>query len=120
MKDATGNDTWFGDGRQQDAAGLIVADLQSLMRRIQISIGFNELAAISASVEDENLAGVLLILDDVTPRYATANAALNACQLTLGNALGCLLEGTRPKPSNAPCPGQGSMWRPCWSCYNDY
>lgn len=32
----------------------------------------------------------IFVLDDVTPRYATASAALNACRTGLGHAMRCL------------------------------
>lgn len=38
----------------------------------------------------------IFVLDDVTPRYATANAALNACRAGLGHALQCLSESGSP------------------------
>ena len=42
----------------------------------------------SRSHQDANI----IVLDDVTPRYAKANAALNACNAGLGEALRFLLE----------------------------
>ena len=38
----------------------------------------------------------IFVLDDVTPRYATASAALNACRAGLGHALRCLSESGDP------------------------
>jgi hypothetical protein len=38
----------------------------------------------------------IFVLDDVTPRYATASAALNACRAGLGHALQCLSESGSP------------------------
>ncbi len=47
------------------------------------------LSAISGSTE-------IVVLDDVTPRYATVGAALNACRAELGNALQNLSESGNP------------------------
>ncbi len=38
----------------------------------------------------------VFVLDDVTPRYATASAALNACRAGLGHALQYLSESGNP------------------------
>jgi len=38
----------------------------------------------------------IVVLDDVTPRFATASAALNACRAELGQALQNLSESGDP------------------------
>jgi hypothetical protein len=91
MKKTTDGGHSFGCGGQQNAASSIHLDLLSLIRRIQTSIGFGELAMATAGPGGEEVAD-FFILDDVTPRYAIANAALNACHATLGEALCHLLE----------------------------
>jgi exonuclease VII small subunit len=47
------------------------------------------LSAFSGSTE-------IVVLDDVTPRYATASAALNTCRAELGHALQKLSESGNP------------------------
>ena len=91
MKNPTDSGNSFGCAVAQDAAGSIHSDLLSLIRRIQTSIGFGKLAMATAGPDDEENAD-FFILDDVTPRYATADAALNACHAALGEALCYLLE----------------------------
>lgn len=75
-----------------DSRQLIAAELRSLIARIEISMRL-----IDAAMESED-AGVIagsseiVVLDDVTPRYATASAALNTCRAELGHALRQLSE----------------------------
>jgi hypothetical protein len=98
MKKTTDGVNSLGFAGQQDTAGSIHLDLLSLIRRIQTSVGLGELAMATAGRDDEENAD-FFILDDVTPRYATVNAALNACHAALGEALCHLLEA---KISSAP------------------
>ena len=83
-----------------DGLGAIVGDLICLIEHVQSSI-----AAIEAEVAREQLcsnpenAGNVIVLDDVTPRYARASAALNACRANLTTALHVLADN------------RGSAWR---------
>ncbi len=79
---------------------LIAADLRSLIARIDIS-----LRLIDAVMAEEDAAGhvsavagsnEIFVLDDVTPRYAAAGAALIACRARLDHALQQLSESGRP------------------------
>lgn len=81
---------------ETDSRQLIAAELRSLIARIEISMRLIDaamepdddsaiLSAISGSTE-------IVVLDDVTPRYATASAALNTCRAELGYALQKLSE----------------------------
>ena len=81
---------------ETDSRQLIAAELRSLIARIEISVRLIDAAmepdddsAISGSTE-------IVVLDDVTPRYATVGAALNACRAELGNALQNLSESGNP------------------------
>lgn len=75
-----------------DSRQLIAAELRSLIARIEISMRL-----LDAAMESED-AGVIagsseiVVLHDVTPRYATASAALNTCRAELGHALRQLSE----------------------------
>lgn len=84
---------------------LIVADLRSLIAQIERSMRLIDAAMMEAEQtglseagpaqeNDRDRAGSIdiFVLDDVTPRYATASAALNACRAGLGHALQCLSE----------------------------
>lgn len=81
---------------ETDSRQLIAAELRSLIARIEISMRLIDaamepdddnaiLSAISGSTE-------IVVLDDVTPRYATTSAALNTCRAELGRALQNLSE----------------------------
>lgn len=85
-----------------DSRQLIAAELRSLIARIEISMRLidaamspEDMAADDMDVEDDSaIAGSseLVVLDDVTPRYARASAALNTCRAELGHALQQLSE----------------------------
>ncbi|MGY8710401.1 hypothetical protein RAD16_32095 [Bradyrhizobium sp. 18BD] len=92
------------DGRQ-----LIAAELRSLIARIEISMRLIDAAMISDDLELEDDSAILsadlsadlgsteiVVLDDVTPCYATASAALNTCRAELGHALQQLSEPGSP------------------------
>jgi hypothetical protein len=85
---------------ETDSRQLIAAELRSLIARIEISVRL-----IDAAMEPEDDSAILsaisgsteiVVLDDVTPRYATVGAALNACRAELGNALQNLSESGNP------------------------
>jgi hypothetical protein len=85
---------------ETDSRQLIAAELRSLIARIDISMRL-----IDAAMEPEDDSAVsgadlgsteIVVLDDVTPRYATASAALNACRAELGQALQNLSESGNP------------------------
>lgn len=76
---------------ETDSGQLIAAELRSLIARIEISMRL-----IDAAMEPEHDSIIvdavsgstgIVVLDDVTPRYATASAALNACRAELVQAL---------------------------------
>lgn len=80
-----------------DSRQLIAAELRSLIARIDISVRLIDAAMKPEDdepVPDSAIAGSaeIFVLDDVTPRYATASAALNACRAGLGRALQSLSE----------------------------
>jgi hypothetical protein len=81
---------------ETDSRQLIAADLRSLIARIETSMRL-----IDAAMEQDGDGSVMIsadifVLDDVTPRYATASATLNACRAGLGHALQCLSESGNP------------------------
>ncbi|MCG2632543.1 hypothetical protein L6654_38720 [Bradyrhizobium sp. WYCCWR 13023] len=85
---------------ETDSRQLIAAELRSLIARIEISMRL-----IDAAMEPDDDSAVLtadlgssdiIVLDDITPRFATASAALNACRAELGHALKKLSESGNP------------------------
>lgn len=82
---------------ETDSRQLIAAELRSLITRIEISVRLIDAAMASEDVGPENDSAILgstevVVLDDITPRYATATAALNTCRAELGRALQNLAE----------------------------
>lgn len=85
---------------ETDSRQLIAAELRSLITRIEISMRL-----IDAAMEPEHDNAIvdvvsgsteIVVLDDITPRYATASAALNVCRAELGQALQKLSESGNP------------------------
>lgn len=84
---------------ESDSQQLIAAELRSLIARIEISARLIDAAMTSDDMEDDSAvlsassgSTGIVVLDDVTPRYATASAALNTCRAELGHALQKLSE----------------------------
>jgi hypothetical protein len=82
----------------------IVSDIVSLIRHVQASIELIETAIDRESRAcDQEMSADIVVLDDITPRYAKASAALSTCNASLGAALQFLQDTkTEPKASAAP------------------
>jgi hypothetical protein len=96
------------DGNASDRA--IVFDLVSLIEGVRASTKMIEAAiAREASFGNQEIAANVVVLDDVTPRYLRANAALNSSEANLAAALQFLLDvrTMMPRPDEA-----GSARRP--------
>lgn len=71
----------------------IVSELASLIEHVQAGMKLLEAAiARETTPGNQDAAGNVFVLDDVTPRYVAANATLNACNAGLGVALHYLLD----------------------------
>lgn len=85
---------------ETDSRQLIAAELRSLIARIEIIVRLIDAAMTSTDMEPDDSAILsassgsteIVVLDDVTPRYATTSAALNTCRTELGHALQKLSE----------------------------
>jgi hypothetical protein len=87
MQDATAATAEPSDDRDHTYR-FVVADLRCLVERIQASLALVEQAIIiEMSAGKEDLAADVIVLDDVTPGYLKAGAALQACGAGLGLAL---------------------------------
>jgi hypothetical protein len=79
---------------------LIAAELRALIARIEISLRLIDAAMepeddstiVSADLIAELGSTEIVVLDDVTPRFARASAALNSCRAELVQALQILSE----------------------------
>ncbi len=85
-------------GDRIDGHPSIVSELVSLIEHVQASMKQLEAAIAGESAAgSQDAAGNVFVLDDVTPRYVKANAALNACHAGLGVALHYLLDAGVPR-----------------------
>jgi hypothetical protein len=76
----------------------VVSDLMSLVAHIQASRNMLETAIARAlPAGDPEAHENVVVLDDVTPCYVKANAALHACKAGLEAALHCMLDTETPE-----------------------
>jgi hypothetical protein len=93
MQNAAGDGTAQPPHDQNAAYRAVVFDLVSLVEHVQ-----NSLRLIERTIDGEMQAGGpdssanIVVLDDVSPRYMKAVAALQACDVHLGTALRSLLD----------------------------
>ena len=93
MQNAAGDGSEIQPDDLDYAYRLVVSDLVSLLGHVQASLKLIESAAASeASPGDHDATSNVIILDDVTPRYAKASATLKACDASLGMTLHFLLD----------------------------
>jgi hypothetical protein len=93
------------DGRDPDPSGdrndshhSVISELVSLIEHVQTSMKQIEAAITRESAPGtQDAASNVFVLDDVTPRYVKAYAALNACNAGLGVALHHLLDARSPR-----------------------
>ena len=76
---------------------MVMSDLVSLIDRVKVSIKLIEAAQAQHDITDPELADVV-VLDDITPLYAHAGAALDACNTSLSAVLQFLSESTARVP----------------------
>jgi hypothetical protein len=86
-------------GGPDDSHNAIVSDLASLIAHVQASMTLIETAiARESPLGNQESPADVAVLDDVTPRYVNANAALNSCQGRLGAMLDFLMDIRAAKP----------------------
>ena len=83
---------------RNDAYSSVVSDVISLIEHVQASLRLieQEIARETALGSQEASANVI-VLDDVTPPYVRATAALKACDANLAIALHALLDPETPE-----------------------
>ena len=112
MRTAAGGKTPAPPDAGNDCDHAIVSDIESLIGRVQASIKVIEATiAREACFGNQEFAGNVVVLDDVTPRYVRANAALNSSEANLGAALRFLLDIRTPNPDSGPGPGEAGYDR---------
>lgn len=88
MQNAAGDAHERAPHDQNDGYDAVVADLARLIEQVQGSLRLieQEMAG-EAMVSGVENAGNVVVLDDISPRYMTATAALHACEANLDIAL---------------------------------
>lgn len=87
MKQAAGGDAMVRFGDRKYVLRSIVSDLTSLISRVESSAELVETALAREAALNNPEAANIIVLDDVTPCYLRAQAALRACGSGLGAAL---------------------------------
>lgn len=95
MQNAEAGDAAVPSEDRNDGFYMIVSDLVSLIDHVEASIKLIETAKAQGCSDDQEFAGIV-VLDDVTPLYTQARAALDACNTSLNAALQFLLETEVP------------------------
>ena len=97
MQLPAGDTIEIGPDGQNDSYRSVVSDLVSLIEHVQASLRLIEQTMIrETSPGGQEYAANVVVLDDVSPRYVKAAAALNACDANLGIALHVLLDSRTP------------------------
>jgi hypothetical protein len=74
-------------GDRDEMHRAIVAELASVVERVRTSLTRIEQAVACEAANEEPVADNVVVLDDVTPGYARAEAVLRECDAGLGIAL---------------------------------
>ena len=91
---------------RNDCCSSIISNLGFLVEQVRANMKLIESAiAGEASFDNQETATNIVVLDDVTPRYVRANAALNACNVGLGVALDLLRDVRSPRQEAAETGG---------------
>jgi len=98
MRNTVGPDIETSPDDRNDAYRTVVSDLVSLTEHVQTILKRIETAiARESSPGDDDASSNVIVLDDVTPCYVKASAALKACDANLGIALDFLQDSRRSK-----------------------
>ncbi|MDP1868370.1 MAG: hypothetical protein Q8L13_18795 [Bradyrhizobium sp.] len=98
MQNATDGGAPGPSGDRNNGHQSIASELVSLIEHVQAGVKQLEAAITRETAPgNQDAAGNVFVLDDVTPRYAKATVALNACHASLGVALHQLLDVRAPR-----------------------
>jgi hypothetical protein len=88
----------LGPDGQNDSYRSVVSGLVGLIEHVQANLRLIEVAiARETALGSQESATNVIVLDDVSPRYVGATAALRSCDANLGVALRALLDSSTPK-----------------------
>ena len=97
---------------RNDCCSSIISNLGALVEQVRANMKLIELAiAGEPSPGNQETAANIIVLDDVTPRYLRANAALNACSVGLGIALDLLRDVRTSRQEVAEAEGEPFLTR---------
>jgi len=93
MRNAVADGVEPGPDDQHDTYRAVISDLVSLIEHVQKSLRLiNQAIARETSPGSQESSTNVIVLDDVSPRYMRATAALHSCNADLGAALHALLD----------------------------
>ena len=107
MQNAAGDGVAQAPHDQNAAYRAVVSDLVSLVEHVQNSLRLIE-QTIARETSPEMTPGSpesstnIIVLDDISPHYIKADAALQACDVNLGIALRSLLDPGDGDPASLP------------------
>ena len=107
MQNAAGDGVALAAYDQNATYRAVVSDLVSLIEHVQKSLRLIE-QTIARETSPEMTPGSpesstnIIVLDDISPRYIKADAALHACDVNLGIALRSLLDPGDSDPASLP------------------
>ncbi|MCK1518024.1 hypothetical protein IVB22_37200 [Bradyrhizobium sp. 190] len=104
MQNAAGDGVAQASDDQNGAYRATVSDLVSLVEHVQKCLRLIEQTIVGeTSPRIAESSTNVIVLDDVSPRYMKAAAALQACDVSLGTALRSLLDSSDSDPCAASC-----------------
>jgi hypothetical protein len=107
MQNATGGGALVRPDDRDDNDRSIASNLAILIGQVQANMKLIEAAiAGESSPGNQEVAADVIVLDDVTPRYAKAHAVLSSCSANLGLALHLLLDTKTSKHGTAGTSGR--------------
>lgn len=111
MQNTTGGSAPLRPSDRDDGDRSIASNLASLIEQVQANLTLIESAITGESVPDYQEAANVIVLDDVTPRYAKAHAVLSTCSANLGLAVHLLLDSKISRHGTDACAGGGRLVR---------
>jgi hypothetical protein len=116
MRNAAGNGVEPGSNGQSDVYRSVVSDLVGMIEQVQAS-----LRLIERNIDREPPPGSqddsadIAVLDDISPRFTMAAAALKACDANLGIALDSLMDAEMPGRGADGCAANQSAFPIVWA-----
>jgi hypothetical protein len=96
---------------RNDAYRSMVSDVTSLIEHVQASLRLIE-QEIARETGSQETSTDVIVLDDVTPSYVRATAALRACDANLAIALHSLLDSKIPEHGTSDYTSSDYIWSP--------